>query len=212
MNGVTFGSKHSYTDYGLILQSKTIGEATVKTKKVDIEGGHGSLDYTAFFGEPKYNNRPLTFTFISKMRPLEFVSSYSELQNALHGQKVDIILDEDPNYHYVGRLSVGDYSTSNKTPTFTISADCEPFKLKNAITVVTQEVSGSATITLSNMRKKVVPTIKTDAEMTIVFGGRSTTASAGTFTIPTLELSEGDNTVTVSGTGNITFTYQEGGL
>ena len=212
MNGVTFGSKHSYTDYNLILQSKTIGAATVKTKKVDIEGGHGSLDYTAFFGEPKYNNRTLTFTFISKMRPLEFVSSYSELQNALHGQKVDIILDEDPNYHYVGRLSVGDYSTSNKTPTFTISADCEPFKLKNAITVVTQEVSGTATITLSNMRKKVVPTIKTDAEMTIVFGGRSTTASAGTFTIPTLELSEGDNTVTVSGTGTITFSYQEGGL
>lgn len=212
MNGVTFGSKHSYTDYGLILQSKTIGAATVKTKKVDIEGGHGSLDYTAFFGEPKYNNRTLAFTFISKMRPLEFVSSYSELQNALHGQKVDIILDEDSDYHYVGRLSVGDYSTSNKTPTFTISADCEPFKLKNAITVVTQEVSGSATITLSNMRKKVVPTITTDAEMTIVFGGRSTTASAGTFTIPTLELSEGDNTVTVSGTGTITFSYQEGGL
>lgn len=212
MNGVTFGNKHSYTDYGLILQSKTIGAATVKTKKVDIEGGHGSLDYTAFFGEPKYNNRTLTFTFISKMRPLEFVSSYSELQNALHGQKVDIILDEDPNYHYVGRLSVEDYSTSNKTPTFTISADCEPFKLKNAITVVTQEVSGSATITLSNMRMKVVPTITTDAEMTIVFGGRSTTVSAGTFTIPTLELSKGDNTVTVSGTGSITFSYQEGGL
>lgn len=37
MNGVTFGSKHSYTDYNLILKSKTIGVASVKTKTVDIE-------------------------------------------------------------------------------------------------------------------------------------------------------------------------------
>ena len=212
MNGVTFGSKHSFTDYGLILKSKIIGAATVKTKKVDIEGGHGSLDYTAFFGEPKYNNRPLTLNFESKERTADFVSTYSVIQNDLHGQVFDIILDEDPDFHYVGRLSVGDYSTANKIPALTITGDCEPYKLKNTITTVSQAVSGTATITLSNMRKKVVPTITTDAEMTIVFGGRSTTASAGTFTIPTLELSEGDNIVTVSGTGNITFKYTEGGL
>ena len=48
--------------------------------------------------------------------------------------------------------------------------------------------------------------------MTITFGGTSTIVNAGTFTIPTLELVEGNNTVTVTGTGNITFTYQEGGL
>lgn len=212
MNGVTFGSKHSYTDYGLILKSKTIGAATVKTKTVDIEGGHGSLDYTAFFGEPKYNNRTLTFTFASTKRPLSFIQSYSDLMNSLHGQKMKIILDEDPNYHYVGRLSVGDYSTSGKIPTITVTADCEPFKYKNTMTTVSRTVSGSASITLPNMRKKVVPTITTTAEMTIVFGGRTSTMAAGTFVIPTLELTEGDNVVTVTGTGNITFKYQEGGL
>lgn len=212
MNGVTFGSKHSYTDYNLILKSKTIGAATVKTKTVDIEGGHGSLDYTAFFGGPKYNNRTLTFTFASTKNPLSFIQSYSDLMNSLHGQKMKIILDEDPNYHYVGSLSVGDYSTSGKIPTVTVTANCEPFKYKNTMTTVSRAVSGSASITLPNMRKKVVPTITTTAEMTIVFGGRTSTMAAGTFVIPTLELTEGDNVVTVTGTGNITFKYQEGGL
>lgn len=212
MNGVTFGSKHSYTDYGLILKSKTIGAAAIKTKTVDIEGGHGSLDYTAFFGEPKYNNRTLTFTFASTKHTLSFIQSYSDLMNSLHGQKMKIILDEDPNYHYVGRLSVVDYSTSGKIPTITVTADCEPFKYKNTMTTVSRAVSVSASITLPNMRKKVVPTITTTAEMTIVFGGRTSTMAAGTFVIPTLELTEGDNVVTVTGTGNITFKYQEGGL
>ena len=212
MNGVTFGSKHSYTDYNLILKSKTIGVASVKTKTVDIEGGHGSLDYTAFWGEPKYNNRTLTFTFASTKNPLSFIQSYSDLMNSLHGQKMKIILDEDPNYHYVRRLSVGDYSTSGKIPTVTVTANCEPFKYKNTMTTVSRAVSGSASITLPNMRKKVVPTITTTAEMTIVFGGRTSTMAAGTFVIPTLELTEGDNVVAVTGTGNITFKYQEGGL
>lgn len=80
------------------------------------------------------------------------------------------------------------------------------------MTTVSRAVSGSASITLPNMRKKVVPTITTTAEMTIVFGGRTSTMAAGTFVIPTLELTEGDNVVTVTGTGNITFKYQEGGL
>ena len=67
-------------------------------------------------------------------------------------------------------------------------------------------------ITLVNSRKRVVPSITTTDSMTITFGGTSTIVNAGTFTIPTLELVEGNNTVTVTGTGNITFTYQEGGL
>ena len=213
MNGVTFGAYHSYDDMLLLLTRKVIGEAAVKQYTVDVEGGHGVLDYTEFFGEPKYKNRTLKFEFSTIIASeTDFLAMYSTIQDAIHGQKMKIVLDEEPNYYYYGRISVGMLSKSKCIGQMTITADCEPWKYKKNVTTVSKAVSGSASITLTNMRKRVVPTITTDAEMTIIFGGRSTTASAGTFTIPTLELSEGDNVVTVSGTGNITFNYQEGGL
>ena len=48
--------------------------------------------------------------------------------------------------------------------------------------------------------------------MTIAFGGGSWTVGAGTFTIPELELFAGANNITVTGTGNIVFAWQEGEL
>ena len=122
------------------------------------------------------------------------------------------MLDDDPEYYYVGRLDVSALSKNKNIGQISIECTCEPWKYKELPTVVTQVVNDSASIILVNSRKKVVPSITTTASMTITFGGTSTIVNAGTFTIPTLELVEGNNTVTVTGTGNITFTYQEGGL
>ena len=112
----------------------------------------------------------------------------------------------------MGRLAISDFTNEKGVGSIQIDCDCEPYKYKMQETTVTQAVSGSATITLSNMRKRTVPTITTDATMTFAFGGRSIQHNAGTFIIPTFELIEGNNTVTVTGTGNVSFTYQEGGL
>ena len=89
---------------------------------------------------------------------------------------------------------------------------CEPYKYKIVKTTVTQAVSGTTTVTLTNGRKRAVPEITTTAPMTISFGGGTWTKSAGTYTIPELELTHGENTVSVTGVGNITFTWQEGDL
>lgn len=51
MNGVTFGRYHSYNDFNLILTGKEIGSAVVKTNYVDVDGAHGHIDYTEYFGE-----------------------------------------------------------------------------------------------------------------------------------------------------------------
>ena len=69
---------------------------------------------------------------------------------------------------------------------------------------------GTAVITLTNGRKRAVPQITTTAPMTIEYNGGSWTNSAGTYTIPELELTHGENTVTVTGSGTITFEWQEG--
>ena len=67
-------------------------------------------------------------------------------------------------------------------------------------------------MTLPNDRMPVVPTVTTDAEMTIVYGENTLVFPAGTRRAPALLLLEGDNPLTLSGSGHIKFEYQEGAL
>jgi phage-related protein len=125
---------------------------------------------------------------------------------------VRIILDDDPTFFYLGRCHVSSFTSEKGIGTIKVECDCEPYKYKLQPTIMSVTVNGTEVITLTNARKRAVPEIKTNATMTIVFGDGAWTPSAGTFTIPELELVEGDNLVSVTGTGNITFEWTEGSM
>lgn len=184
----------------------------MKKKELAIEGADGSIDYTDFFGRPTFGNVTHKFTFSSILPRSEHLTLFTKIKNALHGQKLRIVLDDDPGFYYVGRCYVSPYTNEKGVAVISIECECEPYKYKQEQTVVSQAVDGVEVITLTNARKRAVPTIATTAAMTISFGGGTWTPSAGTFTIPELELAEGENNVTVIGVGNITFTWQEGAL
>ena len=212
MKGIIFGALHSYRDLRLILAAKEMGAPEVKVNKIDIPGADSALDLTDFFGEPKYDDVKHKFTF-SSIEPQEtFLTQFSEIKNAIHGKKVRIILDDDPSFFYLGRCFVSSFTNDKGIGSVSVECECEPYKYKLAKTTVSKAVNGTEIITLTNGRKRVEPTITTSAAMTIAFSGGSWTTSAGTFTIPELELAEGNNDVTVTGVGNITFTWQEGDL
>ena len=213
MKGVKFGGLHSFYEWGLILSEKEIEAPKPKTKTVDVEGADGVLDYTEAFGDVKYQNRQLSFKFHkASIVPDGFLALFSVVQNALHGQKLQVILDDDPAHYYLGRVAINEWKSNKRLGEIVIEVDAEPYKLKVAETVVTRAVAGSADIILTNSRKPVVPTIITDAAMTIAFGGYTAAVQAGTFRLPELQLQEGQNTVTVTGTGSITFEYRKGKL
>jgi len=216
MKGITFGNYHSYRDLGLILQpGKEIGSPEVKKKELDIEGADSSLDYTDFFGGPKYSNLTHKFPFAMMVPHAEFPLYFSRIKNALHGQKVRIILDDDPAFYYVGRVYVQPGTIDKGIGKITIECDCEPYKYKVTETVVTRAVNGATPITLTNGKKHAVPRVKieTDTSLNIVYKSVNVwDLGSGVFTLPELELVEGDNLVTVTGAGAITFTWREGDL
>lgn len=215
MKGIMFGNIHSWRDFQLILAAKTIGTPSPKTETIDIPGGDGVLDLTEFFGEAKYGNRKLSFEFSSVVIPSDFMSLFSMVQGALHGKKLPIILDDDPGWQYIGRISLSEWKADRNIGKLTIDCDCEPYKYQISPTVVTKVISGTQTITLENSRKRVVPEVKvtSDSGLSITFGsGYLWNLASGSYLLPELELVEGDNTVTVSGTGTITFTYTQGKL
>lgn len=215
MQGVTFGELHSYRDLNLILNSKEIGSPAVKTKKVEIEGADGVLDLTEFFGEAKFENVPLKFQFSTIVPRAQFLSQFSAVKNALHGKKLRIAIDGDPLFYYIGTVHVSSFTSARGVGVVSVECDCEPYKYKTAKTVVSAAVSGTQAIILTNGRKRTVPEvqIESDGTLNITYGsGNIWDLGSGSYTLPELELTEGENTVSVTGTGTVTFTYQEGSL
>lgn len=212
MKGIIFGSLHSYRDLRLILESKEMGAPEVKVNKIDIPGADSALDLTDFFGEPKYDDVKHKFQFTSIEPQETFLTQFSEIKNAIHGKKVRIILDDDPSFFYTGRCFVSSFTNDKGIGTVSVECECEPYKYKLAKTTVSKAVNGTEVITLTNGRKRAVPeiSITADASLNIVFQTYNIwDLGSGSYTLPDLELTEGENTVTVTGVGNITFTWQE---
>lgn len=212
MNGIMFGNYHSYNDLRLILTKKEIGSPAVKETKIEIEGADSYLDLTDFFGEPKYQNVNHKFDFSTIEK--NSLSLFSTVKNALHGKKVRIILDDDSAFYYVGRLSVSGFTSEKGIGSLTIEADCEPYKYKLDKTIVSRAVDGTDNVVLANMRKRAVPEVSIDTAGTLnlVYQGNIWDLGAGSYTLPELELQAGENTVAVTGTGTISFTWQEAEL
>lgn len=134
LKGITFGNYHSYDDFGLILSSKEIGSPEPKIITIDVEGGDGVLDFTEFTGETKFKNRKLTFHFSKSHVLSDFMTLFSTVHNALHGKKMNIILDDDSEFYYVGRIIVNEFKADANIGLITVECDCEPWKYKLNVT------------------------------------------------------------------------------
>lgn len=212
MKGVKFGNYHSYDDFSMILSQKTMGTPSPKVETIDIPGGDGVLDLTDFFGEVRYNNRNLSFDFSTMIPHEQFMDLFSRVQNALHGQKMQIILDDDAEWFYTGRITVSEWKAEKNIGKLTIDCDCEPYKNKLADTVVSRAVDGSETVVLTNSKKIVVPTIDITGNINLTFGTNYWALSEGRYDLPAVQLVNGENIILLEGTGTATFTYRERGL
>ena len=179
MNGVTFGSKHSYRDWGLILKSRpVISPPSPKTVYVDIPASNGIIDLTeSLTGDVKFANRTITCEFNVIDVRKKWSNIYSDVLDFLHGQMTTIILDEDPDYIYKGRVQVNEWKSNKRTATIVIEGNVEPYKLEkfgslenwewdsfNFETGIIREykdivVEERLTLEIQGTRKTVVPTI-----------------------------------------------------
>lgn len=174
MKGVKFGGIHSYNEWGLILSEKEIKSPKPKTTEIEIEGSDGVLDYTEFFGGVKYENRSLSFTFRkANIAPADFLALYSEVQNALHGKKMQVILDDDPEFYYYGRVSINEWKSNKRIGEIVIEVDAEPYKYKINRTSQTAGLTGRNLLNFNNYTEKNVGAwTRLDTGFAFVRGGR----------------------------------------
>jgi hypothetical protein len=217
MNTATFTDKNSYTDFGLILAYKEIGEAEVRTNYIDVPARDGLLDATEAFGEVKYKNRPITIELQYIGADKDWAATLSAFTNYIHGKKHKIFFERE--YYWYGRCKVKPASSSGVIRTITVECDCEPYKLKVQDTVVNVTVENERYIAnILNDRKTVTPFVTvlsgapflewTDRKT----GAAFSVALTGTNKYLDFKFYEGVNTFTVSGTGSVRFVYREGSL
>ncbi len=187
-----------------------------QSETIVVPGRNSPIRYTEALGRVAYQPRSFEMTFSMLGRRAYYDNLVSDVVNLFSGKLCQVTLTEDPGLYAVGTLEAAPaYDPLTGKGQLVLScSDGDAYLHHTAETVVT--VTGGGIIVLANDYMPVVPVITATAEATLQWSidGESIgkTISAGTWEIPELELRHGDNTVSVSGEGTITFTYREGRL
>ena len=213
MSDIRFGTKWTHADYGLTVALYAIPMPEPQTNFVEIPGRDGALDLSEAFGSVRYADRIIELTLYARAPFDTLVSAFAA---DVHGRRMNVIFDRDPTYYYDARIMIEDVERHWGYCELSLECRAKPYKLEQFETTITVLPTGSATVTLTNTRMPVVPSITVSAEMTLAFtiGGKdySVTIPAGTHTVPSLVLVEGNTEIGITGTGSATFTYRKGAL
>lgn len=196
--GVRSGDKHTFDDWGLSLMSIEISEPETITHIIEIPGRRTPLDLTeAVYGEPTFKNRTIKMTFIQdRNRYSSWHGLDSEIRNHCHGRRMQIILDTDPAWYWIGRISVASSKDMVWLTKFEITASVEPYKYAVLSTLddwrwdsfsfrtgvirnyKNLSIPESKVITVIGSPVPVTPKIKVSKAMTLVVAGKSFSLAA----------------------------------
>lgn len=222
---------NTYADFRLLIQELTIPKAEIKEEIEEIPGSSDILDYTeTLAGDVNYNRRTIPIELKGIKNRKEYLNIHSKFQNLIHGKKVKMIFSQEPNFYWIGRVSVGDVNPLDFVRTISLevtvdpykydlqsSADdwlWDPFSFENGIINECKDlaVSGTLDVTIYGRRKHVIPKIICDSEMTVTFNNTTYNLSSGTNEVLDIEIIEGENVLTFVGNGTVSIDYRGGSL
>lgn len=231
--GVTIGEKHTLKDWNLGWTAITLGFPEPKTYEQDVPGADGTLDITEAVtgGDVKYKNRSLSLEFETPDEDFfEWGSIVSDIANYLVGKKMKIILDTDPSFYYIGRLTIDVEKTDRINGKLVMSGEVDPYKYEvaspledwlwddfNFETDIIREyggikVSGKYELNIYGRRKRVIPVIECDTPMQVTYNRATYDLPKGKSKVFDIWLSEGDNLLTFTGNGTVSVDYRGGSL
>ena len=129
-HSITFGDKNTWDDWHLIPSSRPhIAPPQPKISTVEVPGRNGTVDLTeTLTGTPTYEDRSGSFQFIVANDYWDWTVAYSTIMEYLHGQKMRIVLEDDPGFYYEGRFSVNQWASGKTNSSITIDYVIYPYK------------------------------------------------------------------------------------
>ena len=233
---LTGESKHTYRDFGLYPSEVNMPSPPgVQTQFIEIPGMDGTLDATeALDGNVHYEDRDYEQKYVDLNGRARWHTRYSEILNFIHGKQLRMILDDDPEWFYVGRFELDDPAPKNYKNTLEITATLKPYKyainstlddwlwdpfsFENGIIREYKDIAvdNSTTITIVGSSMPVVPAITVASEdesgLDLVYNGETYHLSDGVNRIVTMTLTAGEHQLTFIGIGLVSIDFREGSL
>lgn len=235
ITGVSIDGIHSYRDLGLVLREMDLSQPEPILKYIQVPGRSTVIDATeALYGKTTYRNRQIKFVFrgFSTSRQ-EWLSKVSNISNRLHGRRCQVVLDDDPEWYWIGRVTVDADKTAKYWDDLTISIDAEPFKYQSSTpdnnwlwdtfnfetgyiqNLRTIPVNGAAEFNIVSPNDLISEiTLEASKDMLATIKGRSFKLAGGKKTrLPGIRLAKMEQAaVRVKGTGTVTVIFEEESL
>lgn len=224
---VQFGDFDS-RDYNMRLVERSAPAPAEKSKTESVPFMHGHYDFGSILGERLFENRPIRYTFHVNERDVDRRKhTQTVLENRLTREGITTLVDTySPNYFYKGKAT--SVSTTDdhvyKRLVIQVEFDCYPFKVSqtaegydiwdtfnfelDVMQDVEYQIAGTDAVTLINPgTPSVSPEVTTTSEMTVQFENQLYTFPAGTSKNEALRLHSGENTLIITGSGTINFSF-----
>ena len=222
-HAVVFGDRHSWHDWHLIPASKpTVPPPELVENFIDIPGANGQLDLTEILnGFPTYKSREAEFDFILDPAGWSLEEAYTSISNYLHGQRRRVVLADDPDWYYEGRIVVSAAQPGAQYSTIRFRCILDPFKYSvtpiEGLSGLTVDGTRTVTFSIGSSPMRQMPRITSSAAMSAAFswnGGTAVTVpiAEGTYKYPGIVLGPGTNTLTFTGTGTVSIEARGGSL
>ena len=207
MDGARFGDRLSYENYEAIMNYARIIPPSVKENYVDVAGGDSSIDLTEAVGGVVYDDGEIEFKFTLKDR-----NKKDQMKNDLHGKRMQIVLEREPEFYYDGRIRCTKEEWNKGLYELYFSAKVKPYKYESIYKIHMEDVDGTKEIILQNTRMPTIPQITITGVISLVYEGMKYNMEEGVYQIPEITFFEGRNIINVSGKGSIKFQYRRGQL
>lgn len=135
INANNLGGYDAYEDWHLVPTSRpVVNPPKLKSKIIEIAGGDGSIDLSESLTKyPLYDNREGSWEFIVLNDTWAgWDLAYRTIANALHGKMFKVILEDEPQYYYEGRITINEWRSNNDGTWSNIVLDynLKPYKLE----------------------------------------------------------------------------------
>lgn len=225
---MTIGGIDLYAEWGMVpVKRPHVAPPEVKTSYIEVPGGDGVLDYSEVLtGETRYGQRTGSWEFWLKPGK-KWPEVYTGILTKLHGKQVRVVLADDPDFYYTGRVEVNEWRSEEMDSRIVLDYNLNPYKY-SLLSTAGQDwqwkdlfdvtiLYGKFEVTESKSRNlistsmlEVVPTFTCSAPMRVEFNGNSYSLVEGKNRNGQIALKYGDNIMTFYGTGSVEVEYPFG--
>ena len=232
--------KNSYSDFHLVSDGRpVISMPSPVTNYIEVPGASGRLDMSeSLTNYPLYSDREgsLEFIVLNDYGPGEtWADRYQYIARHIHGRRLELSLEDDPDYFYEGRFAVSGWESPSDGGNSTISIDytLDTYKYWQRLVERTISVSGATTsmsFSYDNLTLGTMPTVPTfvvrnvtsDITITVtnpellIHNTQHVVNHAATYQFQDIVLSDMDRcnscSVSIAGSGTVDILIRNGDL